>query len=762
MVAYCCVKGCSNNSSNKKKDPNDVTSFHAFPSNIELKQKWLKAIGRPDWAPPAYARICSGHFSYEQINHDGRRIRIKDDAVPVKDLPANSNFEASDVEVCRFCLATEVRLHSLQDGVHRLYLESLVGYNENYNIEGLPQFICYECAAHLKKCYKLLEKSLTVQATLLDIFAQYGKITINLIKTKNRKELNLSSPLSIQEIKTIDEFKQSHNLENNESHTGNKLGTDDSYLEVINLMINPEGVKDSENAEALNEDVIEGRNLKDDSRSDPFDDAFSNSTELSLDDEVKSEPEKETLDQVPKVSLVTGWKEQVPERKRARVKYTARATVLTRLTPDERNMLQYFDISFLKLEQQIEEWSKSKENKEFSGESFKCHICSKTFAYQNSYKLHTQSHDPSRGSAECPVCKVRFKSEVVARSHANRAHAKKFYCKLCPKAFNNVGVAKKHHLWHSGYVYKCERAHCSYSTAHASALGAHARAHAGAHACARCGRACASARGLRLHANTVHRDVQGAYSHMSLLLQESENNPKYRCDQCELNFESEGARRVHILTSNQHKKKTNLCDTTPQEQSLKTTCNKCGTEFPTLKALIEHRRAEHRRTKKKTSWSLPGDSYPTKCDHCETVVSNRAEHWRHVRVTHPAQRATYRPVVTAVCDTCGKGFQNSTKLSLHVLRHGAPSVPCPRCPRVLWDKHALARHAASHAPARPHRCPLCPRAFKQRANLDRHERVHTGVTPYECSMCGKKFKYSTSMNLHVRTVHYKLPHPPRK
>ncbi|XP_063537566.1 zinc finger protein 564-like [Cydia strobilella] len=746
MVAYCCVKGCSNNSSNKKKDPNDVTSFHSFPSNTELKQKWLKAIGRPDWAPPAYARICSGHFSYEQINHDGRRIRIKDDAIPVKDLPANSNFEASDVEVCRFCLATEVRLHSLQDGVHRIYLESLIGYNESYNIEGLPQFICYECAAHLKKCYNLLEKSLTVQATLLDIFAQYGKITINLINAKNRKELHLSSSLSIQEIKTIYEFEHSHDLENHESHIERKLVTYDNYLsmpklEVTDLMINPEGIKDSNNAEALNEDVIEDRNLKDDDRlDDPFDDAFSNSTELGLDDEGISKPENVTLDKVPKRKTLT---------------YPVEANMLPGLTPDERNMLQYFDIIFLKLEQQIEEWSKSRENKEFSGESFKCHICSKVFAHQNSYKLHTQSHDPSRGSAECPVCKARFKSEVLARSHTNRTHVKKFYCKLCPKAFNNVGVAKKHQKWHAGYIYKCNHTQCSFSTAHPSALGVHRRAqHSGAHACARCGRAFVGERGLRLHTVTVHRDI-GEEA-------ESEDNSKYRCHQCEINFKSEGARRVHILTSNQHKKKTSLCETTSQQQSLKTTCNKCGTEFPTLKVLIEHRRAEHRRTKQKTSWSLPGDSYPTKCDHCDTVVPNRAEHWRHVRITHPAQRATYRPVVTAVCDTCGKGFQNSTKLALHVLRHGAPSVPCPRCPRVLYDKYALARHAASHAPVRPHRCQQCPRAFKQRANLDRHERVHTGVTPYGCSMCGKKFKYSTSMNLHVRTVHYKLPHPSRK
>lgn len=53
------------------------------------------------------------------------------------------------------------------------------------NIEGLPQFVCYECAVHLNKFYNLLERSKTAQTTLLDIFAQnsqVGTAVINEVK----------------------------------------------------------------------------------------------------------------------------------------------------------------------------------------------------------------------------------------------------------------------------------------------------------------------------------------------------------------------------------------------------------------------------------------------------------------------------------------------------------------------------------------------------------------------------------------------------
>lgn len=54
-----------------------------------MKAKWVKAIGRSNWDPPAYARICSIHFDRDYVNYENCRTRIKDDAIPVLNLPVS-------------------------------------------------------------------------------------------------------------------------------------------------------------------------------------------------------------------------------------------------------------------------------------------------------------------------------------------------------------------------------------------------------------------------------------------------------------------------------------------------------------------------------------------------------------------------------------------------------------------------------------------------------------------------------------------------
>lgn len=104
--------------------------------------------------------------------------------------------------MCRICLATDVKMFSLESGVLKNCMESITGFNvsnlicngcncwfpfteikfikyfqdNKSNIEGLPQFVCYECAVHLNKYYHLLERSKTAQTTLLDIFAQNSQV----------------------------------------------------------------------------------------------------------------------------------------------------------------------------------------------------------------------------------------------------------------------------------------------------------------------------------------------------------------------------------------------------------------------------------------------------------------------------------------------------------------------------------------------------------------------------------------------------------
>ena len=60
----CIVRSCSNVYRPKPQPKSNAKlSFHAFPRNEKLRNRWLLAVSRID--VPRYARICSEHFSDE-------------------------------------------------------------------------------------------------------------------------------------------------------------------------------------------------------------------------------------------------------------------------------------------------------------------------------------------------------------------------------------------------------------------------------------------------------------------------------------------------------------------------------------------------------------------------------------------------------------------------------------------------------------------------------------------------------------------------
>ncbi|XP_028041769.1 oocyte zinc finger protein XlCOF6-like [Bombyx mandarina] len=675
MVCYCCVKGCTNNSKMKKKDPNSNITFHAFPTNSLMKAKWVKAIGRSNWDPPAYARICSIHFDRDYVNYENCRTRIKDDAIPVLNLPLSSNFDASEVKVCRICLANDVKMYSTQEGRLKSYMEQILVLREKLQTDGLPQFVCYMCAAEVGKCCKLIEKSVVAQATLLDVFARNGMVTKDLIRRINRKQLNLCSSLST----------------NNQTHY---------YVE--------HGSKNQQNRSSMKFD-FECKNGE-----------INVKLENHLDAMVENSKNYDTSD------IIDGG-----------MRYN-----------DRDNISVGSDCS---------------DDKSLS-------LLKKTKSLK------------SRDKAECPICKLRFKSEASVDLHRRHTHKKKFQYKSCPKTLSDAVLTGEDKKKRSKQPVNNERA------------------------------------------LNGHRD-----------LSEPKRLGTYRCDNCNVKFVSKGALRVHLLTSSRHSSK--VTSSAPSDSNTNKTCKICLKEYELPSELLRHVLTDHRKRRLK-------ETYPTNCEHCNKMVSSRREHWWHTYKEHPEEKDSYRRVIAAICDVCGKGFQNKTKLRIHELRHASPSVRCDVCGRAFYDKYALARHAHTHTRARPFVCTHCGQTFTLRTNLNRHAKptydkyalaqhahthtrarpfvcthcgqtftlrtnlnrhakptydkyalarhahthtrarpfvcthcgqtftlrtnlnrhakVHSNVAAYQCPMCCKKFKYSTSRNLHIRTVHYKLPTPPRK
>lgn len=77
-----------------------------------------------------------------------------------------------------------------------------------------------------------------------------------------------------------------------------------------------------------------------------------------------------------------------------------------------------------------------------------------------------------------------------------------------------------------------------------------------------------------------------------------------------------------------------------------------------------------------------------------------------------------------VCNTCGKGFPDPSRLTVHF---------------------------RSHSGEKPYICTTCGRGCVSSSQLKKHIRIHTGEKPYACTMCLKSFPRSEDLRIHIKT-----------
>lgn len=88
-MVYCCVPHCTSKSGKVKG-----ISFHEFPCDPELKQKWLKNISRDNFVPNFESRtsfVCGLHFLDADYRPDLKIKKLKQNAIPsvFKGYPPN-------------------------------------------------------------------------------------------------------------------------------------------------------------------------------------------------------------------------------------------------------------------------------------------------------------------------------------------------------------------------------------------------------------------------------------------------------------------------------------------------------------------------------------------------------------------------------------------------------------------------------------------------------------------------------------------------
>ena len=73
MGKNCCVPKCRSQTGikNGSESMKGMFSMHVFPSDPDLRNSWIKNVGRPNWEPTPNSTICSLHF--EENNYLGAK-----------------------------------------------------------------------------------------------------------------------------------------------------------------------------------------------------------------------------------------------------------------------------------------------------------------------------------------------------------------------------------------------------------------------------------------------------------------------------------------------------------------------------------------------------------------------------------------------------------------------------------------------------------------------------------------------------------------
>ncbi|XP_052746271.1 zinc finger protein 33A isoform X2 [Bicyclus anynana] len=180
MPVSCTIVGCGARKSDNFKN----LTFHRFPRNEIKKKKWLNIIGRENIKRNTNrALICSLHFEEKDFNKTLNVVRLRDDVLP------------SLLLFCMICLDTECKLYKLDKYNLHTDFKILTGIELKDEVRFVPQ-LCTECAQRLTNCAKFRDKSLRAYHLLAQLGERSEMLTLQQIKTINRKHNGLMSNIT--------------------------------------------------------------------------------------------------------------------------------------------------------------------------------------------------------------------------------------------------------------------------------------------------------------------------------------------------------------------------------------------------------------------------------------------------------------------------------------------------------------------------------------------------------------------------------------
>ncbi|XP_045508975.1 zinc finger protein 37-like [Colias croceus] len=551
--------------------------------------------------------------------------------------------------ICRCCLSTERRMAKINN--FRYLFMDLADIIVT-DSDGLPQWICWECAALLRKCVRFKQKVLKAHTVLYDY---HGRCVPFAIDGQDPELTKFSTP-HLKTTKTLyfDTVKSKPGFHSVLQHE--KITNDSPllHLEIPQLT----------NCEQMNDVFVKSEDLMNDGYDlVPVDDFVSSETEDTDNKEYKQERKRKVKG---KIKIENDKSDDVDINEKPK-----RRTRTAKLDIDETK------IRIIKLDP-IEQLKERERECKAQTLPFHCKLCYQGFSFESKLQNHMKKHSPSRGPYKCTLCSTHlptnYSLSVHSLVHTRRFECLKcgrrmldkdsivnhyrtehegitsvFTCHVCGKIFNNHKTLRGHiRNHHSGGRAKCDQ--CGKTFINKDALEEHQLIHEGVknHECPVCHKRFRTRHQVRNH-QTKHSDRKDFY-----------------CVECDVRFKTSHALRQHLRKSVKHKDMDSLEHQCP-----------CGKRFSTAAQLTHHRAVQHEGVRAHA------------CPSCPAALATRSSLLKHVRAVHKGHRAPPRHV----CDTCGRLFRARSTLTNHARTHtGEKPFACTDCGRAFSQRTALRTH----------------------------------------------------------------------
>uniref|UniRef100_A0A3B1JSH6 Transcription factor E4F1 n=1 Tax=Astyanax mexicanus TaxID=7994 RepID=A0A3B1JSH6_ASTMX len=185
-------------------------------------------------------------------------------------------------------------------------------------------------------------------------------------------------------------------------------------------------------------------------------------------------------------------------------------------------------------------------------------------------------------------------------------------------------------------------------------------------------------------------------------------------------------------------------------------CGRCGEEFSSLDAFIQHKLSRScRRPVHDPKSNGPSEHAAPEVKVSEEHLSDETEKCKpdegsNVVSTTTSRKRRRSAKDLAECEDGDVQTSDNTKLVVRLTADGR--YICHICEKTFKTTNILRTHLFTHTDRKDFKCELCDTAFRTKGSLIRHKRRHTDERPYRCNQCGLSFRESGALTRHLKSL----------